>query len=141
MKEEIIESLKLLAMSMVFGLIACFANTQSVIVILLAGMYSTMYAVRAAALNDFIESIFTSEKFFSNTVSVVNLILEFVIMVLTIVSIAGLFWGVIEPNFINIIISIWYIVLTIFTIILILREKGVFDTEDTEEETTELEEE
>lgn len=138
MKKEIIGSLVLLAVSVIFGLIACFANTQSVIVILLAGMYSTMYAVRAAAVNDFIESIFTSENFFSKTVSVINLILEFVIIILTIVSIAGLFWGVIEPNFINIIISIWYIVLTIFTIILFLREKGVFDTE---EETTELEEE
>ena len=136
MKKEIIESLKLLAVSVMFGLIACFANTQSVIVILLAGMYSTMFAVRAAALNDFIESFFTSGKFFSKTVSVINLILEFVIIILTIVSIAGLFWGVIEPNFINIIISIWYIGMTIFTII--LCEKGVFDTE---EETTEPEEE
>ena len=132
MKKEIIESLKVLALSVMFGLIACFANTQSVIVILLAGMYSTMYAVRAAALNDFIESLLSSEKFFSKTVSVINLILEFVIIILTIVSIAGLFWGVIEPNFINIITSIWYIGMTIFTII--LCEKGVFDTE---EETTE----
>ena len=136
MKKEIIESLKVLALSVMFGLIACFANTQSVIVILLAGMYSTMYAVRAAALHDFIESLFLSEKFFSKTVSVINLILEFVIIILTIVSIAGLFWGVIEPNFINIIISIWCIGMTIFTII--LCEKGVFNTE---EETTELEEE
>ena len=134
MKKEIIESLKVLALSVMFGLIACFANTQSVIVILLAGMYSTMYAVRAAALNDFIESLLSSEKFFSKTVSVINLILEFVIIILTIVSIAGLFWGVIEPNFINIITSIWCIGMTIFTII--LCEKGVFDTE---EETTELE--
>ena len=134
MKKEIIESLKVLALSVMFGLIACFANTQSVIVILLAGMYSTMYAVRAAALDDFIESLLSSEKLFSKTVSVINLILEFVIIILTIVSIAGLFWGVIEPNFINIIISIWYIGMTIFTII--LCEKGVFDTE---EETTELE--
>lgn len=132
MKKEIIESLKVLALSVMFGLIACFANTQSVIVILLAGMYSTMYAVRAAALNDFIESLLSSEKFFSKTVSVINLILEFVIIILTIVSIAGLFWGVIEPNFINIITSIWCIGMTIFTII--LSEKGVFDTE---EETTE----
>lgn len=132
MKKEIIESLKVLALSVMFGLIACFANTQSVIVILLAGMYSTMYAVRAAALNDFIESLLSSEKFFSKTVSVINLILEFVIIILTIVSIAGLFWGVIEPNFINIITSIWCIGMTIFTII--LCEKGVFDTE---EETTE----
>ncbi len=138
MKKEIIESsLIVLAISVIFGLIACFANTQSVIVILLAGMYSTMYAVRAAALNDFIESIFTDEKFFSNTVSVINSILEVVIIILTIVSIAGLFWGVIEPNFINIIISIWYIGILIVTII--LCEKGVFDT--VEEETTELEEE
>ena len=132
MKKEIIESLKPLAVSMMFGLIACFANTQSVIIVLLAGMYSTMYAVRAAALNDFIKSILTSEKFFSKTVSVINLILELVIIILTIVSIAGLFWGVIEPNFINIIISIWYIGMTIFTII--LCKKGVFDIE---EETTE----
>lgn len=131
MKKEIIESLKVLALSVVFGLIACFANTQSVIVILLAGMYSTMYAVRAAALNDFIESLSSSDKFFSKTVSVINLILEFVIIILTIVSIAGLFWGVIEPNFINITISIWYIGMTIITII--LCKKGVFDTE---EETT-----
>ena len=135
MKKEIIESLKVLALSVVFGLIACFANTQSVIVILLAGMYSTMYAVRAAALNDFIESIL-SKKFFSKTVSVINLILEFVIIILTIVSIAGLLWGVIEPNFINITISIWYIGMIIITII--LCKKGVFDTE---EKTTELEEE
>ena len=132
MKEEIIESLKVLALSVMFGLIACFANTQSVIIILLAGMYSTMYAVRAAALDDFIESLLSSEKFFSKTVSVINLILELVIIILTIVSIAGLFWGVIEPNFINIIISIWYIGMTIFTII--LCKKGVFNTE---EETTE----
>lgn len=132
MKKEIIESLKLLAESVVFGLIACFANTQSVIVILLAGIYSIMYAGRAAALNDFIESLLSSEKFFSKTVSVINLILEFVIIILTIVSIAGLFWGVIEPNFINITISIWYIGMTIITII--LCKKGVFDTE--EEETT-----
>lgn len=136
MKKEIIENLKLLAVSVVFGLIACFANTQSVIVILLAGIYSTMYAVRAAALDDFIESLLSSEKFFSKTVSVINLILEFVIIILTIVSIAGLFWGVIEPNFINIIISIWYIGMIIITII--LYKKGIFDTE---EETTELEEE
>ena len=135
MKKEIIESLKVLAVSIVFGLIACFANTQSVIVILLAGIYSIMYAGRAAALNDFIESLLSSEKFFSKTVSVINLILEFVIIILTIVSIAGLFWGVIEPNFINITISIWYIGMNIITII--LCKKGVFDTE---EETTKSEE-
>lgn len=134
MKKEIIESLKVLALSVVFGLIACFANTQSVIIILLAGMYSTMYAVRAAALRDFVESLFGETKFFSKMVSVINLILEFVIIILTIVSIAGLFWGVIEPNFINITISIWYIGMTI--IMIILCKKGVFDTE---EETTELE--
>lgn len=136
MKEKIIASLTILAISVVFGLIACFANTQSVIVILLAGIYSIMYAGRAAALNDFIESLLSSEKFFSKTVSVINLILEFVIIILTIVSIAGLFWGVIEPSFINITISIWCIGMTIITII--LCKKGVFDTE---EETTELEEE
>lgn len=134
MKGKIIASLMVLAVSVVFGLIACFANTQSVIVILLAGIYSIMYAGRAAALNDFIESLVSSEKFFSKTVSVINLILEFVIIILTIVSIAGLFWGVIEPNFINITISIWYIGMNIITII--LCKKGVFDTE---EETTELE--
>lgn len=138
MKEEIIESLKILAMSVVFGLIACFANTQSIVVILLAGLYSTMYAVRAAALRDFVKSIL-SKKIFSKMVSVINLILEFVIIILTIVSIAGLFWGVIEPSIINIIISVWYIGITIITII--LSEKGFFDREeDTEEETTESEE-
>lgn len=132
MKEKIIASLTILAVSVVFGLIACFANTQSVIIILLAGIYSIMYAGRAAALDDFIESLSSSEKFFSKTVSVMNLILEFVIMILTIVSIAGLFWGVIEPSFINIITSIWLIGMIIITII--LYKKGVFDTE---EETTE----
>jgi hypothetical protein len=133
-KEGIIESLAVLAVSAVFGLIACFANTQSIIVILLAGTYSTLYAVRAAALNDFIESIYG--KFFSKTVSVINLILEFVIIILTIVSIAGLFWGVIEPSFINIFTSIWLIGMIIIT--RILCGIGFFDTE---EETTEESEE
>ena len=137
MKKEIIESLKVLAVSVVFGLIACFANTQNVIIILLAGMYSTMYAVRAAALRDFVESLFGETKFFSKMVSVINLILEFVIMILTIISIAGLIWGVIEPSIINIIISIWYIGIAIFTIILCKR---IFNREETEEETTKSEE-
>ena len=56
-KNDLGASLFILALAVVFGLIACFANTQSTVIILLYGVLSLMYAGRAAAISDFYESI------------------------------------------------------------------------------------
>ena len=67
-------------------------------------------------------------------VSVINNLLEISLYILTIVATAGIIWGVIEFNFINLFGILWFISMNIITIIVVIVKEET-------EETTELEEE
>lgn len=125
--EKILEKLPLMVVAIlmvVFGLIACFANTQSIVSILLAGTLSSMYAVRAGGLEILVEDM---EKLFSgkteslnSCVMIMDLALETIMIILTVVSIVGLINGQIEANFINIFLPSWVMFMIIASIILLI---------------------
>lgn len=135
-------SLVVFALSVVFGLIACFANTQNVVIILVYGALSLMYAARAAACCDFLDDInclFKGDlvKGYSTTVSIINGIVEIGLHILTILSIIGLVRGVIELSFINIGGILWWIAMnidTIVTFIKIIKKKEAEETTEGSEE-------
>lgn len=98
----------------VFGLIACFANTQSIVSILLAWTLSTVYAVMLGDRKKYSEMIEKSfEEVNPEFGDLIADILWDVIIVLTVISTIGLFSGLIEPSFINIFLPSW-VVLTYF---------------------------
>jgi hypothetical protein len=134
-------SLIVFALSVIFGVIACFANTQ-VVINLVYGALSLMYAARAAACCDFLDDInrlFNGSlvKGFSTTVSIIDGIIEIDLHILTILSIIGLVRGVIELSLINIGGILWWIAMSIYSIAAVIK---IIKDEETEE-TTELEEE
>jgi hypothetical protein len=140
--EKILEKLPLMVVAVfmvIFGLIACFANTQSIVSILLAGTLSSLYAVRAGGLENFGEDL---EKLFSgelgtlkSCVMIMDLALEMAMVILTVVSIVGLINGRIEANFINIFLPSWVMFMIIASIILfIIIWKWYRDEQETEEE-------
>lgn len=101
-----------LVLSVSFGLIACFANTQSIVEILLAGSISAMYAARSGAMIDWLK-IFDSryETMFSTCIGWVNSLIELIIRVLSVISTFGLIFGFIEPSFVNIFLPTWIILM------------------------------
>lgn len=140
--EKFLEKLPLMVVAVfmvIFGLIACFANTQSISSILLAGTLSLMYAVRAGGLENFGENM---EELFSgklgtlkSCVMIMDLALEMAMVILTVISIVGLINGRIEANFINIFLPSWVMFMIIASIILfIIIWKWYRDKQETEEE-------
>lgn len=135
-------SLGVFALSVVFGLIACFANIQDVVIILIYGALSLMYAARAAALCDLSDSMGALlegdlVKGYSTTVSIINGIVEIGLYILTILSIIRLVRGVIELSFINIGGILWVIAWTIYTIVIFIKSIKKKEAEETTEEPEE----
>ena len=135
---EIIPMLVLVVLVVVFGLIACFANTQSIVSILLAGTLSTMYAVRLGGLENFFEFL---ERLWSYgdinlgryCVIAVDVVCEIAMLVLEVISIIGLFGGWIEPSFINIFIPSWVVFMIILNCIGIIKVETEKNPEESEE--------
>lgn len=141
--EKILEKLPLMVVAVfmvIFGLIACFANTQSIVSILLAGTLSSIYAVRAGGLENFGEKagkLFSGkiENCLKSCVMIMDLALETIMIILTVVSIVGLINGQIETSFINILLPSWVMFMIIVSIILlIIIRKWYKDEQETEEE-------
>ena len=113
---EIIPTLVLALLTIIFGLIACFANTQSIINILLAGTLSMTYAVRLGGKENFFKFLSRLSRGDINLgycVISVDIICEISGLMLTIISIIGLLRGYIEPSFINIFIPSWVVFIII----------------------------
>lgn len=130
------------ALSVVFGLIACFANTQNVVIILIYGALSLMYAGRAAAYCDFLvgfNRLLKGDlvKGFRTTAIIINEIIEIGLYILTILAIIGLVRGVIELSFINIGGILWWIGMNIYSTVIFIKSIKNKETEETTEESEE----